>query len=66
MNALAKIHRVQTVTPAQIDQLSDVLIDCVEGGASISLRRECLPDACCFVAAPKLMHTTRVLRPMVR
>ena len=31
-----KIHRVNSVTPVQIDQLGTVLIDCVEGGASIS------------------------------
>ena len=36
MNATVKFHRLHSVTPAQIDQLCNVLIDCVEGGASIS------------------------------
>ena len=36
MNPPPKIHRVHSVTPAQIHELSHVLIDCVEGGASIS------------------------------
>ncbi len=36
MNQPPKIHRINSVTPAQIDQLCNVLIDCVEGGASIS------------------------------
>ena len=36
MNSPHKIHRLYSVTPTQIDQLSNVLIDCVEGGASIS------------------------------
>ena len=36
MNSPAKIHRLYSVTPTQIDELSNVLIDCVEGGASIS------------------------------
>ena len=31
-----KIHRLESLTPTQIDQLCNVLIDCVEGGASIS------------------------------
>lgn len=31
-----KIRRLATVTPAQIQQLTDVLMDCVEGGASVS------------------------------
>ena len=36
MNSCAKILRLHSVTNTQIDQLSNVLIDCVEGGASIS------------------------------
>ena len=36
MNPPPKIHRLHTLTPNQIDQLCAVLIDCVEGGASIS------------------------------
>ncbi len=36
MNLPPKIHRLNSVTPAQIDQLCNVLIDCVEGGASVS------------------------------
>ena len=30
------MHRLVTVTPDQIEQLTDVLLDCVEGGASVS------------------------------
>ena len=36
MSLPPKIHRLNTVTPTQVDQLCNVLIDCVEGGASIS------------------------------
>ena len=36
MNPPPKIHRLHSLTPTQIDQLCTVLIDCVEGGASIS------------------------------
>ena len=36
MNLPPKVHRLHSVTPTQIDQLCGVLIDCVEGGASIS------------------------------
>ena len=36
MNPPPKIHRLHSVTATQIDQLCDVLIDCVDGGASIS------------------------------
>jgi len=31
-----RIHRVTVVTEAQIDALAELLIDCVEGGASVS------------------------------
>ena len=30
------MQRLDTVTPNQIEQLTDVLLDCVEGGASVS------------------------------
>lgn len=30
------IHRLDTVSDARIDALADVLVDCVEGGASVS------------------------------
>ena len=36
MNPPPKIHRLHALTPTQIDQLCTVLIDCVDGGASIS------------------------------
>ena len=36
MNPSPSIHRLHSVTPTKIDQLCNVLIDCVEGGASIS------------------------------
>ena len=36
MNPPPKIHRLHSVTATQIDQLCTVLIDCVDGGASIS------------------------------
>lgn len=36
MNNVAKIERLRAVTPRHIDELCHVLIDCVEGGASIS------------------------------
>ena len=36
MNLPPKIHRLDCLTPKQIDQLCNVLIDCVESGASIS------------------------------
>ena len=32
---LPAIHRMQTLASAQIDELADVLIDCVDGGASV-------------------------------
>ena len=31
-----RLRRLQTVSQVEIEQLSDVLIDCVEGGASVS------------------------------
>ena len=30
------VRQLKTVTPAQLEQLVDVLLDCVEGGASVS------------------------------
>jgi GNAT superfamily N-acetyltransferase len=35
-SSLWSLRRLHTVDDAQIDQLADVLIDCVEGGASVS------------------------------
>lgn len=35
MNTPIAFRRLATVSPAQIEQLADVLIDCVEGGASV-------------------------------
>jgi len=32
----ATIHRLHAVTDPQLEQLADVLVDCVEGGASVS------------------------------
>jgi GNAT superfamily N-acetyltransferase len=31
-----RVHRLDAVEPARIDQLAELLIDCVEGGASVS------------------------------
>jgi GNAT superfamily N-acetyltransferase len=31
-----KLHQLQQITPAQLDQLAEVLHDCVHGGASVS------------------------------
>jgi len=36
MSALSPIRRLHTVDDAQIEELTNVLIDCVEGGASVS------------------------------
>ncbi len=36
VNTNPTIHRLTTVSEAQIQALADVLIDCVEGGASVS------------------------------
>ena len=33
---MTRVHRLQQLAPQQIDALADVLIDCVEGGASVS------------------------------
>lgn len=33
---MTRVHRQQQLAPQQIDALADVLIDCVEGGASVS------------------------------
>lgn len=33
---MARVHRLQQLAPDQIDALARVLIDCVEGGASVS------------------------------
>ncbi|CAN5384866.1 GNAT family N-acetyltransferase [soil metagenome] len=39
MNAAVTIRRLVDVEAGQIDQLASVLIDCVEGGASVSFMR---------------------------
>lgn len=31
-----RIERLETIGPREIDGLSDMLVDCVEGGASVS------------------------------
>ncbi len=36
MTANWSLRRLEVVTDAQVDALADVLIDCVEGGASVS------------------------------
>ena len=44
MNSSAwTLLRLHTVTDAQIDQLADLLIDCVEGGASLSFMSPLTP-----------------------
>jgi GNAT superfamily N-acetyltransferase len=37
------IHRLSSVNETQVDQLADVLIDCVEGGASVSFMHPLTP-----------------------
>ncbi len=36
MTTTPTVRRLATVSPQQLEQLADVLIDCVEGGASVS------------------------------
>ena len=36
MTSSPEVRRLATVSPQQLEQLADVLIDCVEGGASVS------------------------------
>ena len=38
------IQRLYTLDDAQIDELAEVVIDCVEGGASVSFMHPLLPD----------------------
>lgn len=38
------LRRLQTISPEQIDALADVLIDCVEGGASVSFMQPLTRD----------------------
>jgi hypothetical protein len=38
------VRRIDAVDAAQIDCLSDLLIDCVEGGASVSFMHPLTPD----------------------
>ena len=44
MNSSAwTLRRLHTVTDAQIEQLADVLMDCVDGGASVSFMSPLTP-----------------------
>lgn len=44
-----QVHRLHALNPAEIDALAQVLIDCVEGGASVSFMHPlALPKACAF------------------
>ena len=36
MNPTSRVRRLQAVSPAQLQQLADLLLDAVEGGASVS------------------------------
>ena len=46
---MANIRRLHTVTAAEIEALAQVLVDCVEGGASVSFMHPlALPRACAF------------------
>jgi GNAT superfamily N-acetyltransferase len=38
------VHRLHNLTQAQLEQLADVLIDCVEGGASVSFMQPLTHD----------------------
>jgi GNAT superfamily N-acetyltransferase len=44
MTANWSLRRIETVTDAQIDALADVLIDCVEGGASVGFMQPLTRD----------------------
>lgn len=44
MSSAVEIRRLSSVTEAQIAGLAEVLIDCVEGGASVSFMRPLAPD----------------------
>lgn len=37
-------RRLQTVSPSQVEQLAELLIDCVEGGASVSFMHPLMRD----------------------
>jgi len=41
---MARVRRLQQLTPGQIDALAGVLIDCVEGGASVSFMHPLSPQ----------------------
>ena len=41
---MARVRRLQQLTPEQIDTLAGVLIDCVEGGASVSFMHPLSPQ----------------------
>ena len=42
--SVSKVHRLHTMTDAQVRALADVLIDCVEGGASVSFMHPLSPE----------------------
>jgi GNAT superfamily N-acetyltransferase len=61
---MATVRRLHGLTPDQIDALAGVLIDCVEGGASVSFMHPLSPQrACAFWqrVADELLHGTRAL-----
>jgi GNAT superfamily N-acetyltransferase len=39
-----RVHRLDAVEPARIEQLAALLVDCVEGGASVSFMHPLPPD----------------------
>ncbi len=39
-----RIHRLSTVSETQLQQLAEVLVDCVEGGASVSFMQPLSPE----------------------
>jgi GNAT superfamily N-acetyltransferase len=41
---MARVRRLQQLTPGQVDALTGVLIDCVEGGASVSFMHPLSPQ----------------------
>jgi GNAT superfamily N-acetyltransferase len=54
-NAPHRLHRLTRVSDTQLQQLSDLLIDCVDGGASVSFMHPLTPERAaafwCRVAA---------------
>ncbi|MGJ7497735.1 GNAT family N-acetyltransferase [Variovorax sp. RT4R15] len=43
-NQIPRIRRLTNVTDAQLQQLADLLVDCVEGGASVSFMQPLTPS----------------------